>query len=64
MNSWDIMRSKLIINTRPGTMVRNVQVNRCAELFVALRHLLSDNEESTESFNGDSEVREAISVSG
>jgi len=60
MNSWEIIRSVLITDTRPGSIGRHVEVDKCGKLFVALRHLLADSEIATRSLNEDTEVGEAI----
>lgn len=63
MNSWEIIRSKLVIDTSPGTIGRHVQINKCGNLFIALRHLLTDEKIATDALNADPEVKESIVAS-
>ena len=60
MNSWEIIKANIVKGYRPGTMGRNIAMSQCAELYIALRHLLCDEEKSTSALNADEEVREAL----
>ena len=61
MNSWEIIKAEMA-KSRPGTMGRNIEVNRCGRLFVALERNLTDREAATESMNNDDECRQAVAA--
>lgn len=64
MNSWEIIKSEMTKDSRPGTMGRNIDMNRCSELFVAIMHKLTDREVSVESMNKDDECRAGLMARG
>ncbi len=59
-NSWEIIKSVLVKNSRPQTMGRNIEINQCSDLFVELMNHLIDKNAAVQVFNDDSEVKDAI----
>lgn len=60
MNSWEIIKTELTKKTRLGTIGRNIEIIKCAELFVKILHNLTDKEVAMESMNNDDECRKSL----
>ncbi len=59
-NSWQIIKEELTKNSRPDTMGRCIDLNKCGNLFVKLMYNLKDQEKATKSMNEDGEMKMAL----
>ena len=61
VSSWEIIKDVIIRkDSRPKTMGYNIDLNKCADLFIAIKSKLADEQEALEAFNKDDELRVAL----